>query len=28
LAARGEAAVCRKALYFDPDGPLPRLPQD
>ncbi|MDO4573198.1 MAG: TIGR03936 family radical SAM-associated protein [Clostridia bacterium] len=28
LAARGEALVCRRALYFDPDGPLPRLPQD
>lgn len=28
LAARGDAAVCRTALYFDSDGPLPRLPQD
>ncbi len=28
LAAKGTAAVCRTALYFDSDGPLPRLPQD
>ena len=28
LGVKAEKMLCRRALYFDPDGPLPRLPQD